>query len=538
MYKVKLIDCTLRDGGYYNVWDFNTQLIKEYLQAMSAISVDYVELGFRSFDSNGFKGGCAYTTDNFISQFDIPDNLKIGVMVNASELVKHPDGVLDALSHLFKPASKSPVTLVRIACHFHEFAAVLPGCQWLKEQGYVVGINLMQIADRSAKEITDVAHLANQCPPDVLYFADSMGSMNPEHTAEIIHILQTVWQGELGIHTHDNMGQALANSLRAVQENVSWVDGTVTGMGRGAGNVKIEYLAIELAPIRQNCPCNITPLMTVIRKYFSLMQKQYGWGTNSYYYLAGKYAIHPTYIQEMLTDARYIEEDILAVIDHLKSVGGKRFNLNTLEAARHFYVGEPRGKWTPASLIAGREVLILGTGPGVAHHQQAIEDYIRDQRPCVIALNTQIHIAPELIEIRAACHPVRLLADCAEHGTLPQPLVTPASMLPDTVLDALEGKKLLDFGLAVEVDTFRFENNYCILPTSLVIAYALAIATSGQASRIFLAGFDGYGADDLRNNEMDALLKQYIHAPGAVPLTAVTPTRYQIPQTSVYSFVL
>ncbi|MFM6276754.1 MAG: aldolase catalytic domain-containing protein, partial [Dolichospermum sp.] len=325
MYKVKLIDCTLRDGGYYNVWDFNTQLIKEYLQAMSAISVDYVELGFRSFDSNGFKGGCAYTTDNFISQFDIPDNLKIGVMVNASELVKHPDGVLDALSHLFKPASKSPVTLVRIACHFHEFAAVLPGCQWLKEQGYVVGINLMQIADRSAKEITDVAHLANQCPPDVLYFADSMGSMNPEHTAEIIHILQTVWQGELGIHTHDNMGQALANSLRAVQENVSWVDGTVTGMGRGAGNVKIEYLAIELAPIRQNCPCNITPLMTVIRKYFSLMQKQYGWGTNSYYYLAGKYAIHPTYIQEMLTDARYIEEDILAVIDHLKSVGGKRF---------------------------------------------------------------------------------------------------------------------------------------------------------------------------------------------------------------------
>ncbi|MFM6278818.1 MAG: hypothetical protein ACKN9K_10785, partial [Dolichospermum sp.] len=145
--------------------------------------------------------------------------------------------------------------------------------------------------------------------------------------------------------------------------------------------------------------------------------------------------------------------------------------------------------------------MILGTGPGVAHHQQAIEDYIRDQRPCVIALNTQIHIAPELIEIRAACHPVRLLADCAEHGTLPQPLVTPASMLPDTVLDALEGKKLLDFGLAVEVDTFRFENNYCILPTSLVIAYALAIATSGQASRIFLAGFDGYGADDLRNNE-------------------------------------
>ncbi|GCL41815.1 hypothetical protein [Dolichospermum planctonicum] len=118
MDKIKLIDCTLRDGGYYNEWDFNPQLIKEYLQAMSAISVDYVELGFRSFNRKGFKGGCAYTMENFISQFDIPENLKIGVMVNGSELVKHPDGVVGGLGHLFKPASKSLVTLVRIVKNF------------------------------------------------------------------------------------------------------------------------------------------------------------------------------------------------------------------------------------------------------------------------------------------------------------------------------------------------------------------------------------------------------------------------------------
>ncbi|MGJ5627858.1 aldolase catalytic domain-containing protein [Nostoc sp. CALU 1950] len=535
--KWQILDCTLRDGGYYNAWDFSPQLIKDYLQAMSAISIDYVELGFRSFDQKGFKGGCAYTTDNFIRQFEIPENLKIGVMVNASELVKHPDGVVGALAHLFKPASESPVTLVRLACHFHEFGTVLPGCQWLKEQGYVVGINLMQIADRSVEEITNAAHLANQYPLDVLYFADSMGSMNPEQTSEIIHTLRIVWQGELGIHTHDNMGQALANSLCALQEGVSWIDSTITGMGRGAGNVKTEYLVIDLVPMWQERSCNITPLMKVIGKYFSPMQKEYGWGTNSYYYLAGKHGIHPTYIQEMLTDSRYIEEDILAVIDHLKSVGGKKFNLNTLEAARHFYVGEPRGNWIPASLIAEREVLILGTGPGVGRHQQAIEQYIRDKRPCVIALNTQTHIEPELIDIRAACHPVRLLADCAEYGNLPQPLITPASMLPDSVLDALDGKKLLDFGLVVQADTFRFEANYCILPNSLVIAYTLAIATSGKASRILLAGFDGYGADDPRNSEMTQLLNLYQENTSSRPLLAVTPTRYQISKSTIYQMI-
>ena len=66
--QIKLIDCTLRDGGYYNSWDFSTELINDYLQVMSDLPVDYVELGFRSLKLNGFKGGCAYTTDKFIYQ--------------------------------------------------------------------------------------------------------------------------------------------------------------------------------------------------------------------------------------------------------------------------------------------------------------------------------------------------------------------------------------------------------------------------------------------------------------------------------------
>ena len=72
----KLLDCTLRDGGYYNAWDFSVDLINDYLESMSAISVDYVELGFRSLEANSFKGSCAYTTDNFIRQLNLPSNLK------------------------------------------------------------------------------------------------------------------------------------------------------------------------------------------------------------------------------------------------------------------------------------------------------------------------------------------------------------------------------------------------------------------------------------------------------------------------------
>lgn len=534
MNQIKLLDCTLRDGGYYNAWDFDLALIEDYLRAMAAISVDFIELGFRGFPKERFRGACAYTTDNFIQTLPIPDGLNIGVMVNASEIVNYPEGIETALAKLFAPAANSPVSLVRIPCHFFEFEATLEACRWLKEQGYRVGINIMQIADRSLDEIERLATLASNYPLDVLYFADSMGSMSPEQTSEIIRSLRLGWQGELGIHTHDNMGGALANSLQAIQDSASWIDGTVMGMGRGAGNVKTEYLALELSPLRPDRPCNITPLMGTINKYFAPMQQKYGWGSNTYYYLAGKYGIHPTYIQEMLTNASYVEEDILGVIDHLKSSGGKKFNLNTLEAARNFYVGEPMGTWSPATLIAEREVLILGTGPGVTKHKKALEDYIHSKHPVVIALNTQTHIDSELIDLRTACHPVRLLADCAEHVKLPQPLVIPASMLPDSVCKALESKKMLDFGLAVQTETFHFEENYCVLPTSMVIAYTLAIATSGKASRILLAGFDGYEADDPRNHEMDNLLANFIQLPFVPPLQAVTPTRYSISSTSIY----
>ncbi|SFA85647.1 aldolase catalytic domain-containing protein [Azotobacter beijerinckii] len=530
-----LLDCTLRDGGYYNDWDFSKDLINNYLQAMQGSGVDIVELGLRSLRNEGFKGACAYTTDSFIRTLEIPPSLSVGVMINAAELLTGNMSLESTLEQLLpETASSSPVSVVRVACHVHEFGNALPASNWLKERGFTVGFNLMQVADRSQQEIEALASQASNYPLDVLYFADSMGSMTPEQTGQIIGWLRKYWKGPLGIHTHDNMGMALQNTLRALDEGASWLDATVTGMGRGPGNAKTEYLALELAQLRGSA-CNIVPLMGLIQQVFLPMQHRYGWGTNTYYYLAGKYGIHPTYIQEMQSNSRYSEEDILAVIDYLRIVGGKKFSLNTLDAARHFYQGPPRGTWQAASLLNDREVLVLGTGPGVAAHREALEAYILNAKPFVLALNTQSQITAELIDARVACHPVRLLADCAEHTRLPHPLVTPLSMLPKDVQTALDGKPVLDFGLNVKPNTFEFHKDYAILPTSLVIAYALAIATSGKARHILLAGFDGYGADDPRTTEMESLLMSYSATKEALPMLAITPTRYNIQKKSIYA---
>jgi len=532
--KTLILDCTLRDGGYYNAWDFAPDLVNSYLLAMNAAQVDIVEMGFRFLQNSGFKGPCAYTSDEFLQSLDIPKELTVAVMVNGSDLMTDL-GLIPTLEKLFPvPAKDTPVDLVRFACHLREVRSVLPAVTWLTERGYRVGFNLMQIADRSREEVLDLALAACEYPLEVLYFADSMGSMTPDDTTRIIGWLREQWDGPIGIHTHDNMGLALQNTLRAHTEGATWLDATVTGMGRGPGNARTEELVIEAQALR-NRPANLVPLMALLRKYFLPMKERYGWGTNPFYFLSGKHGIHPTYIQNMLMDSRYSEEDILAVIEHLRRTGGKSYNDNTLYNARNFYKSTAQGHWSPKNLLAGRDVLILGAGAGVSEHRIALESYIRKSKPIVIALNTQSGIDEELIELRAACHPVRLMADSETYLTsLRQPLIVPFSMLTDDMRSPLQDKDVLDFGISLS-DGFYFSETYCVSPSLLVMAYALAIAGSGRAKRIFLAGFDGYREGDQRNREAEDILRLFDEVPGSPEIVSITPSRYEhLKQVSIY----
>lgn len=532
MKNVTILDCTLRDGGYYNDWDFPIEVVNAYLQAMKAAQVDIVELGFRFLSNNDFKGATAFTRDNYLRDLIIPQGLTVGVMINGSDMLTTL-GFEETLKHFFpEVAAQTPVDLVRFACHYHEFERVLPAVDWLHKCGYRVGFNLMQITDRTREEVLDYARKAKGAPVEALYFADSMGSMTPDDTARIIHWIREEWDGPIGVHTHDNMGLALANTLRAAAEGATWLDATVTGMGRGPGNARTEELVIEAENLRPGRKANLVPLMSLIRTFFGPMKAECGWGSNPFYYLSGKYGIHPTYVQKMLADPRYDEEDVLVVIDHLRGTDGKKFNAGTMESARHFYSGPPQGNWVPATLMEGQDVLILGTGPSVARHRPALEAYIRREKPLVLALNTQTVIAPELIDLRAACNPMRLLADAEEHCKLPQPLITPVSMLPESFLAAIRNKELLDFGLSIEKDSFAFGETHCTAPTSLVLAYALAVVTSGKAKQVLLTGFDGYPAGDTRNDEIERLFLRFLETAEAPELISITPTRYSALRTS------
>ena len=323
-----ILDCTLRDGGYYTNWHFSSDLVNEYLLAMKHSYVNIVEIGFRSIQEHYSSGPFKFTTDEFLHKLNIPPELMVGVMINGSDLSSKTN-LIEILEELFpNPANESPVGLVRIASRYSEINKSLQAALWLKNYGYKVGLNLIHIGGMSHGNIQEITNKVKDYPIDVLYFADSTGSINPKDVNRIIKCLRNNWKGPIGIHAHDNMGLALLNTLMAMDSGTTWLDSTVNGMGRGPGNTKTEELLIETNRID-----NIIPLVSLIHKYFIPMRTHYMWGTNIFYYLSGKYGIHPTYIQNILSKSDYNIEDIISIINYLRLNDVEVFNFDILTNA-------------------------------------------------------------------------------------------------------------------------------------------------------------------------------------------------------------
>ena len=122
--RINILDCTLRDGGYYNNWHFKKDLINEYLRVMDIIKVDYVEIGFRFIDKVKTKGPTAYSEESFLRTLNIPKSLKIGIMVNAADFINNKN-IIELAKKNFKQKKQSIISLVRIACHHHEIQTVI-----------------------------------------------------------------------------------------------------------------------------------------------------------------------------------------------------------------------------------------------------------------------------------------------------------------------------------------------------------------------------------------------------------------------------
>ena len=332
----------------------------------------------------------------------------------------------------------------------------------------------------------------------------------------------------------DNMDKAMDNAITSLNNGVNWIDSTVLGMGRGPGNVKTENLVLELER-RIKRKVNHNNLIKLVENDFVPMKNKYGWGSNSYYYLSGLYGIHPSFIQGMLSAKSFTSEQILAVIENLKTKGGKEFSNDIIETYKKYFVGKGKGKYNPTRDIQNKEVLILGSGPGIKKYKKELESFIKKNKPFVIALNAQNSINAKLINRRAVCNTLRMLTDHKSFRYLPQKLIMPYQRLSNLIKNKFSSVKKLDFGVEVKNNTFQFKKSSAIIPNTLAISYALGISNSGKAKKIYIAGFDGYDGEDPKKREMDELFYLYQSLKKKSELVSITPTKYNVKVTPVYA---
>lgn len=532
---ITTLDCTLRDGGYYNNWNFDKNLVGRYLKSVAAAKIDMVELGFRNLPKEQFLGPYAYTTDEYIDLLDIPDNLNLGVMIDAKMLLSNPLSIEESLPRLFKSAANSRINLVRIAIHFGDIDKVEPIAKTLKNLGYKIGINLMQAGGKSENDLVEaVKKIDSWNNVDLLYFADSLGSMECDEVKRIIDAIKINWNKDLGVHTHNNKGWAINNTFAAIKNGVTWVDSTIMGMGRGAGNAETEILLLEL---NQKLKTSYYPeaLFELVLKDFTPMQRLYGWGANLLYHLAADNDIHPTYIQEMLSDDRYEIEDILQTIEFIKPMQAKFYQKDLLDLAKTGNYPDIDGNWNAKGWCLDRDVLILGAGPGFKENHEAVEQYIQINKPLVLSLNVHSDCPEELIDAYVVAHHSRILIEAAKYNELTKPIIMPKAKVERTLNQTPLNSDIKDYGLKVETGKFEIRPTGCILPCPLAVAYALSIATIGQAKRIFLVGFDGYSADDPRQKDMVDMLHLYQTQKNTAPLIALTPSAYPVTKGSIYA---
>lgn len=526
MNKIYHIDCTLRDGGYYNSWNFEEDLVNKYLNSMDKLKVDFVEIGFRFLKDTRNLGPYAKSSEKFLNSLRLPKKLKLAVMINIGEF--NIDNIAEELNSLFVLKRKSKISLVRIASHQKEIDLAIKASQILKQKGYLTAINLMQISEIKDIEIKRILKKINYKYLDVFYFADSLGCLSQQQTGKICKIIKRYCKKPFGIHAHDNTEIALQNTIHSYENGALYLDSTILGMGRGPGNTKTELLCSYLNT-KKIKKYNLLSLTELVDDYFLKLKNKYKWGTNLYYYLSAQYKIHPTYIQLMLTDKRYDENEILLAIENLRKQKSKTYNPIIYKNSKNFFKNLSLKKINNG-IFKNKKILVLANSISLKTYRGKINNFIKKENPIIISLNLIKENDLKLIkkiDYLAICHPSRILSE-VKSIPISKKLIIPFSSINKELQRLTKNFKKIDYGIKIEENKFYFFENYCIINKILVLTYLLSLLYASQSKSITFAGLDGYKDNLNSRNENNRILNKFKYKNKKISISFLTPTYYKI----------
>lgn len=331
-YPLTLLDCTLRDGGYYTDWQFDEGLVCEYLTACSSISIDALEIGYVRLDESesGPYGHLSARLPECVTKILTAYPKKLAVMFDAKAALKlRPADAVDQL-HAKIAAVPGKVSILRIAVNYAQFEPLAEFMEQLSKLDMKVTINLMQIDIATDTAIEGCISLTQRLPAlAAIYLADSLGSMLPERVSALVGEFRLRLPQAIGFHAHDNQGLALHNSLTAFRAGATWLDGTMFGMGRGAGNARTE----NLIPVLRGAGVECATLNRMLARHFIPLWEAHRWGPSVYYGIAGAAKIHPTYVQHLESHAGIQALSKIEVLKFLTDAHATSYSHDVLQDA-------------------------------------------------------------------------------------------------------------------------------------------------------------------------------------------------------------
>lgn len=295
--ELKVMDCTIRDGGLMNSSRFDDNVVRAVYDACGDANIDYMEIGYKN--SKEIYSVDKYGAWRFCDEDDLKRivgdkkrDVKLAVMADAekcdykTDIIKKEDSLID---------------VVRVATYIHQIPLALDMIKDATDKGYETTVNLMAVSTVREAELDESLEMLAESDVGTIYLVDSFGSLYCEQISYMMNKylkIAGVCGKRIGIHAHNNLQLAFANTVEAINSGANLVDGTLAGLGRGAGNCPLEMLVGFL----HNPKYRMRPLLECIEEHIEPMRSKLGWGFDYPYMMTGFLNNHPRSAMEYNED--------------------------------------------------------------------------------------------------------------------------------------------------------------------------------------------------------------------------------------------
>ena len=387
MGNISLLDCTLRDGGYINDWNFGEDAIKGTINKISLSGIDMLELGF-------IKGTvCNPNRTLFPSTSDI-DSITNGINVNTMFVA-----MLDMSNPVEKdkiaPTSQTSLDGIRVIFKKNKIDEAFDYCEYISKLGYKLFVNLVNTEQYSDGELVSCINKFQQLKPYAFTIVDTFGVIKKNQFLHIASIFDRELDPSiiLGYHAHNNLQQAFGNAEAFVEMNLErdiYIDACVFGMGRGAGNLNIELFAEYL---NENYDKNyrIEPLLEIMDEYLSEIYKTKFWGYSLPLYLSARHGCHPNYAIYLAEKDSLTEKMFDEVLSNISSEDKLVFSKEKAELYyqqyMENYIDDKDAILKLSNELSNKSIVLLAPGTTLKDNVTKIKAIIDENNSKVIAVN-------------------------------------------------------------------------------------------------------------------------------------------------------